>query len=337
MTLDIIDDFNDLVGFAPAWSSFARTIDDLTPFQLPEWLLTWWRHFGSGQLRVLVFRHGDLINGVVPCFLHDWQGLRQITLIGSGISDYVEPAISPESCSAVVEHLRAYLQSGSDWDLCNWQDLSFNTPLRGLASTVTDETECYVLHLQGNFEEYWGARSKSLRQNVRRDRQKAELRAPLNFEVLSRADAEAMEALIQLHAARWRKHGQPGMIDRNSSAGFLDDIARGFEKRDMLRIFVLRFEGQIAAVILGFQHAGTVFNYLTAFDPQFEALGLGRTLLYESIRYSFEQGYRAWDFLRGNEPYKIWWGADPIPKCRVIVTRTAVCNRLSFATHSSAS
>ncbi len=323
MTLEIIDDFNNLVELEPAWSFFARTLGDLTPFQLPEWLLTWWRHFGSGQLRVLVFRKGAEIAGVIPCFLHDWQGLRQLTLIGSGISDYLEPPIAPESRSEVVDRLQAHLVSNSDWDVCNWQDLSFDTPLRRLASATVDETECYVLALKGNFEEYWEGRSKSLRQNVRRDKQKAEARAPLSFEVLPTADAESMQALIQLHAARWRKHGEAGMIEANSSAGFLQDVASAFARRDMLRIFVLRFEGQIAAVILAFQYAGTLFNYLTAFDPQYEALGLGQTLLYESLRYSFEHRYRAWDFLRGNEPYKLWWGAESIPKCRVIVTRKA--------------
>ncbi len=246
-----------------------------------------------------------------------------MTLIGSGISDYLEPAVAPESCSDVVEQLRAYLESDSNWDVCNWQDLSFDSPLRRLASTIVDETECYSLKLEGSFEAYWKARSKSLRQNVRRDKQKAEMRAPLHFEVSPRADAEPMQALIQLHAARWRKHGQPGMIDANRSAEFLRDVARQFAAQDMLRLFSIRFEGQIAAVIFGFEYAGTLFNYLTAFDPQYEALGLGRTLLYESLRYSFEHGYRAWDFLRGNEPYKLWWGAEPIPKCRVIVTRKA--------------
>ena len=335
MTLEIIDDLNRLLEFEPAWSSFARTINDLTPFQLPAWLLTWWRHFGSGQLRVLVFREGDQIAGVVPCFLHEWQGSHQMTLIGSGISDYLEPAISPECSSDVVAHLRAHLEADPDWDVCNWQDLFSDSPLRSLASAVVDEAECYVLALKGNFQEYWAARSKSLRQNVRRDRQKAELRAPLKFEVFTEADPEPLQALIQLHAARWRKHGEAGMIDANRSTGFLNDIACEFARRDMLRMFVLRFDGQIAAVILAFQYAGTVFNYLNAFDPEHETLGLGRALLCEAVRYSFEHGYRAWDFLRGNEPYKLWWGAGPVRKCRIIATRTALCNRLSFSAHSS--
>jgi CelD/BcsL family acetyltransferase involved in cellulose biosynthesis len=323
LTLEVINDFRALVEIEPEWSSFTRTIAGLTPFQLPEWLLTWWRHFGSGQLHVLVFRHAGEIAGIVPCFVHDWDGRWQMTLIGSGVSDYLEPAIANEHCSVIVDQLQAHLKGNSTWDICNWQDLCFETPLKRLASKIVDDTGCYVIPLAAEFEEYWQARPKNLRRNVRRDRQKAESRGSLEFQVCVEANREPIHALIQLHTARWHKQGQPGMIEANRTAEFLQDVACKFARRDMLRIFSLRFEGRIAAVILGFEYANTLFGYLTAFDPQYEALGLGRILLYESVRYSFEHRYAAWDFLRGEEPYKLWWGAQRIRKCRVIVTRKA--------------
>ena len=111
------------------------------------------------------------------------------------------------------------------------------------------------------------------------------------------------------------------MIQANGSAEFLCDVARKFACRDMLRFFSLRFRDQIAALILAFPYGNTMFGYLSAFDPEHEALGLGRTLLFEAIRYCYQNGYRAWNFLRGDEPYKFWWGAQVIPKCRVRLIR----------------
>lgn len=323
MTVEIIDSFPALLELQAEWSRFARTIATVTPFQLPEWLIAWWRHFGSGALHLLAFRvNGDIV-GIVPLFLHEWKGARQFTLLGSGISDYLEPAIAPGNCGEVVECLRAHLASKGDWDVCNWQDLSCDTPLRSLASQLLEDTPCSEILLAGTFDDYWSARSKSLRQNVRRDRQKAESRGRLEFQISSDADAESMEALIRLHAARWQSAGEPGMIAANRSAEFLKDVSTEFARGGMLRMFTLRFDGQIAALILAFVYANRIFNYITAFDPEHEALGLGRTLLFEALRYSFENGYEAWDFLRGEEPYKTWWGAQPVCKCRVIVTRTS--------------
>ena len=323
MILEIIDDFARLLDFQAEWSAFAQSTPGITPFQLPDWLITWWRHFGSGRLHVLVFRENENLTGVVPCFLHQWNGLRQMTLIGSGISDYLDPLIAPQHAATLIERLRIHLEGNSDWDICNWQDLSLQTPLKAIASEIIEETPCSEIPLTGTFDQYWSARSKSLRQNVRRDRLKAEVQGALHFEVRRALDPETMSALIELHAARWRRHGESGMIEENHSAAFIEEVAQEFAARDRLRIFVLHFRTRIAAVLLGFGYDRTVFNYLTAFDPETETLGLGRTLLFEAIRDSFWRGCRAWNFLRGSEPYKTWWGAKEIPKCRVIVRRTA--------------
>jgi len=83
----------------------------------------------------------------------------------------------------------------------------------------------------------------------------------------------------------------------------------------------LCFENRVAAFMFAVVLLGTVFAYLSAFDPEYEALGFGKTLLYNSARFAFEQGYRSWDFLRGDEPYKSDWGAIRIPKRRVLITR----------------
>jgi CelD/BcsL family acetyltransferase involved in cellulose biosynthesis len=326
VTIEIIDNFAHLAGIQSEWSSFARTIDGVTPFQLPEWLLGWWRHFGQGQLYVVVFRERNAIAGIIPCFRHQWNGRRQLTLIGSGISDYLEPPIQKEYSSAALEMLQNQLSEDLNWDVCNWQDLSADTPLRRLAGfdlQICGDTECSEIPLNGSFNTYWQTRPKSLRQNVRRDKQKAESAGQLEFEAHCDSDPELIDALIQLHTTRWQKRGEPGMVEANGSAEFLRDTTRKFASRDMLRMFGLRFARKIGAVILAFHYRGALFNYLTAFDPDLETFGLGRTLLLETMHHVYESGYTAWNFLRGNEPYKYWWGAQRIPKCRLIITRTA--------------
>ncbi len=327
LALELIGNVSRLVELEPEWSSFARTIPGLTPFQLPQWLLTWWAHFGNGQLHVLVFREQDAIVGIVPCFRHHWNGWRQLTLIGSGISDYLEPALHPQHCAAILDRLRLHLEADLDWDVCDWQDLSVNTPLVGLETngnfelTTSPEVCCSEIPLKGTFEEFRNARPKDLKRNLRRYRQKAEAMGRLQFEVVKEADAKSMKALVELHTAKWQQRGEPGMIQANGSAEFLCDVAREFAARDMLRFFSLHFEGRTVALIVAFPYGKTMFGYLSAFDPQHEALGFGRTLLFEALRYCYEHGYEAWNFLRGDEPYKFWWGAQVIPKCRVRLTR----------------
>ncbi|MGI8958818.1 MAG: GNAT family N-acetyltransferase [Bryobacteraceae bacterium] len=328
LNLEIIKDFSRLVEIEPEWSSFARTMTGVTPFQLPQWLLTWWTHFGSGELHALVFREKDAMVGIVPCFRHQWDALRQMTLIGSGISDYLEPAIEPQHCLAILDRLQDHLETDMNWDICDWQDLSLGTPLSALKSdrsfdlASNPDLPCSEIRLEGTFDEFLDARPKDLKRNLRRYRNKAEAAGAVQFDVVKEAHPELMKALIELHDAKWQRRGEPGMIRANGSAEFLCDIASRFAHLNMLRFFSLRFQDRIAALILAFPYGSTMFGYLSAFDPEHEALGLGRTLLFDALRYCYQHGYGAWNFLRGDEPYKVWWGAQMIPKCRVRLTRT---------------
>jgi CelD/BcsL family acetyltransferase involved in cellulose biosynthesis len=324
LELEVICDPVRLTQFLPQWSRFVRSQPDATPFQLPEWLITWWSYFGSGALQVFAFRDPEIV-GVLPCFLHDWSGRRQLTLIGSGISDYLDPPFEVAHRPAILSALGQHLSVRSDWDVCDWQDLAFNTPLAGLVKnlngSVLDETPCSEVTLAGDFEEFWQQRPRHLRRNVRRYRQKAEQTGPLEFQVSGSADPELLTALAQLHSARWKSHGETGMIEANHSAAFLRHVASQFAAHEILKIFSLRFRGRIAALILAFIYQNKAYGYLTAFDPVHEQFGFGSILLFEAFRHCYAQGIQSWNFLRGDEPYKALWGAQAIPRLRLTLPR----------------
>jgi CelD/BcsL family acetyltransferase involved in cellulose biosynthesis len=143
----------------------------------------------------------------------------------------------------------------------------------------------------------------------------------LDFEVSSEAEPRLLDDLIRLHELRWQKQGEPGMIAANQSQFFLRAVTEQFAASGMLRIFTVRWRDAVAAIVLTFLYRGKIFSYMSAFDPEHEILGFGRTLLYESFRYCFDQGYTAWNFLRGTESYKSSWGALPIPKIRLYKER----------------
>ena len=66
---------------------------------------------------------------------------------------------------------------------------------------------------------------------------------------------------------------------------------------------------------------GTRFQPL-AFSKELLPIGSDvRMLLHDAIRDSYQQGFEARNFLRGDEPYKFSWGAQSIPKRRVILQR----------------
>ena len=328
LTTKVISSLGGLQEIQHQWGALVKELETTTPFHLPSWQLTWWRHFGGGQLRVLAFFEEDTLAGLVPCFRHEWEGGQQLTLIGSGITDFLEPPLRTGSEIAVVESLQNYLQSQTDWDLCNWQDLSSNTPLQNLRSCealhaqLVEDTLCTAIPLGESFDNYWQTRSNELRRNVRRYTQKAEAEGALQFEVSESPDSTLLDSLIELHSLRWRKRGESGTIAANQSDHFLRDIAAQFAKEEILRLLTLKWMGQVVAIIFAFSWRKTMYGYLSAFDPEHEKLGLGRILLFNALRYASNTGHASWNFLRGGELYKTWWGAQPIAKSRLIIKRS---------------
>src|SRR5688572_17001288 len=69
------------------WSDLAIRCPHVTPFQHPGWVLPWYQHFGSGESFVLAVRDGGRLQALLPLFLHEWEGRRQLTMLGTGISD----------------------------------------------------------------------------------------------------------------------------------------------------------------------------------------------------------------------------------------------------------
>jgi len=144
---------------------------------MPEWLLLWWKHLGGGELRVMAFRENGDLAGVLPLFLHQWDGRRQLTLIGSGISDYLDPSFALECTPHIIDRILEELSQWSDWDICDWQDLSPDTPLAALGTRVKD-SPCSFIPLDLPFEEYMASRPKDLKRNLRRSKERRKRSPP---------------------------------------------------------------------------------------------------------------------------------------------------------------
>jgi len=325
LTLEVVREVAHLEQIRNEWTRFASGVERVTPFQLPEWQLAWWRHFGAGRLHVMLFRSLDSLVGIVPCYQSEVQGRGTLKLIGSGMAHYLEPPIALRQRAEVAHLLKSHLLANGGWQSCDWHDVESNSPLAGLQLgdkfdlKLTADSEWSQVPIQGAFQQYWEGRSFSLRRNFLKYLDAAGLPDRPHFEVVSQADPEFVNALIRLQGEQTNAFAHA----KEGSAAFLADLARVLDDADMLRIFGLRYNRKLVAMTLAFIHRNTIYAFAGGHDTEYEALGLGRLLLFESLRHAFQQGYRAWNFLRGNEPYKMLWGAQMAPTARITIERKA--------------
>jgi len=325
LTLEVVREPAHLEQIKSEWTRFASGVERVTPFQLPEWQLAWWRHFGEGRLHVMLFRSLDTLVGVVPCYLTDAPGRPTLKLIGSGVAHYLEPPIATRQRAEVANLLKGHLLANTAWQSCDWRDVEANSPLASLQLgdkfdlKLMPDSEWSQVPIQGTFQQYWDGRSFSLRRNFLKYLDAGSLPDRPRFEVVIQADPEFVNALIRLQGDQTAAFAHA----KEGSAAFLADLARVLDDADMLRMFALRHNRKLVAVMLAFLHRNTIYAFAGGHDTEFEALGLSRLLLFESLRHAFQQGYRAWNFLRGNETYKMLWGAQMASTARITIERKA--------------
>ena len=96
----------------------------------------------------------------------------------------------------------------------------------------------------------------------------------------------------------------------------------GLLRSGVLRLHALRLDGAIIATLYALADRPgrgdrRAYFYLGGFDPDCAALSPGALILGHAIEAAVREGAVAFDFLRGQEAYKLRWGARDTPtSCR---------------------
>ncbi len=90
---------------------------------------------------------------------------------------------------------------------------------------------------------------------------------------------------------------------------FFRDVSDALAPLGRLRLGVVSAHGEDAAVLFGFAYGHTLALYNAAYDPALSSLSLGIASHAFAIRDAIAQGFRVYDLLRGDEPYKYDLGA----------------------------
>jgi CelD/BcsL family acetyltransferase involved in cellulose biosynthesis len=301
---NVIATSEELIAIAPEWDELWRRTPSATPFQSPHWVLPWLDAFGAGgELAVVASRTDGVLTTLAPLYiLRDEESDESLGMfLGTGISDYLD-VLGGDDVLTPLASLNCQL-----WDL---QQLRPASPLLampladGFAENVEDQEPCPVLSLEGEIG------STRLRKNIRYYRRAMSRDAAVRVESATEANLdELLDALFALHAARWERRGLPGVLADETTQNFHRDAARRLLRAGALRMYATRRDERIVAVFYGFAHGGTVYYYLSGYDPELEKLSIGTLIVAHAMEEAVRDGATTFDFLRGAEEYKYAWGA----------------------------
>jgi CelD/BcsL family acetyltransferase involved in cellulose biosynthesis len=330
LEIEEITTIEGLEALAPAWHDLWRRAPAATPFQSPAWLIPWWRQIGGGELRVLAARAGDRLVGLLPAYLqHADQGGKLLPL-GIAISDYLdglfEGGVGPVAAEALLWHLA----EREDWGRCELHPLCAGSPLleAAMPPECTDEVlafePCLVLMIPAEARDLCDVVPSRIRGKLRYFGRRAEQAGRVSFEMASVATlAELLEALFSLHAARWRRLDRPGVLADPGIRNFHRAAAPLLLAAGLLRLHALRLDERIVAVVYVLFAKGRAYSYLSGFDPEFGGISPGTLAVGHAIRHAMGEGAREFDFLRGWERFKYFWGARDRPCYGRMLNRVA--------------
>lgn len=157
--------------------------------------------------------------------------------------------------------------------------------------------------LGGSFTEYLQALVRKSRHELKRKIAKAEREAADGLTL--RSGLEHLETFLHLHrlSSPDKRSFMQDEVER-----FFRALCLSLDRAGMLGLQVL-FAGETPlAALMEIRFAGVVHLYNSGYDPTYSPLSPGLVLIAKSIEQACLEGFREYDFLRGDERYKYHLG-----------------------------
>src|SRR6202051_3313499 len=296
MPTEVITDATALAALETDWLDLAHRTPGATPFQTPMWLLPWWRAFGSNDLAVIAARNGSRLEALAPLYIirsggSDTDSDESLgVFLGTGISDHLD--VLGDAALVIDEMAQLHCQL---WDLqqlpASSSMLSAPLPDGFSADSVEDQEPCPILSIDGAGDDLQNLVSTHFRKKIRYYRRALERIGEVRIESPTPETLDGLlTALFDLHAARWQRRGLPGLLADDASQQFHRDVARRMLTAGKLRLYATRCNDRIVAVFYGYAFQGTVYFYLSGYDPDLEKLSIGTILAAHAIEEAARDG-----------------------------------------------
>jgi CelD/BcsL family acetyltransferase involved in cellulose biosynthesis len=296
------------------WEQLERQDPLATVFSSWRWLRAYvpvTRH----RWAILALRDGITTVAYLPLAYGGSMFDRELYLGGNPNADYTGMVVL-RGHDAVAVDAFANAIAAERWDAFNALDvrdpriesLVQRLVERGYTLESTGSTRCLTAALPPTWDEFiaHGISAKTRINTQRVERRLAAALPGFRISEAAGADIEAhVEALVRVHHARW---GGNLLSARRRYGG----LFRNAYESGILRLFVY-WDGSVpiaaAAAFLDEMHSSFGL-YMIGFDDDYAHFSPGKGIVGRAIRAAIDAGYRRFDFLRGEEPFKAAYAKD---------------------------
>ncbi len=310
----------------PEWNALLHRSQSDKIFSTWEWQSIWWSVYQPGKLWVLECRDdSNQLVGLAPWFIQE-QPLHGRVVRGIGcvdVTDYLDVIVDSSCQQAVIDCMARYVSEHRDEfnniDLCNlpensiaYTQLAPALQAHGFALDLIQQEVCPIILLPPTWDEYLELLDKKQRHELKRKLRRAESAVEkINWYLVGTEhdlDTELnrfLDLMAASHPSKAEFLTDPHNVD------FFRRMSHAVFQNGWLQLSFLTIDGVAAAAYLNFIYRDHVLVYNSGLKiDTYGHLSPGIVLLAHNIRLAVEQGYRVFDFLRGNEVYKYRMGGQ---------------------------
>jgi CelD/BcsL family acetyltransferase involved in cellulose biosynthesis len=309
-------------GLAPAWSALAAKRQPPSVFLTPEWIAVARAHQASLPITLAV---GEPARGIAALAR---EADETITFAGGQLTDEQDVLAAPGDEAAVADAVARWV-AGQRPPRVRLEYVPEERPTlaaferalteAGYRVARTRQTVSPVLDLPDDYDRYVQSLGKKARHELRRKVRRLEAAGVAGFRFA--ADGERAAVLDRFFALHRLSRGEKAGFMTAEVERFFRDAADALASVDRLRLGVLSFDDTDAAVLFGFSLGTVIALYNASYDPGLASLSVGIVSHAWAIREAIASGFRTYDLLRGDEPYKYDLGARDLWLARVDAER----------------
>jgi len=312
------------------WDVLVNSMKYPSVFLTWEWVTTWIDQFGSTyDLLVLMGYEGERLVGILPLAgtrvkLED--GLLEhkvITFCGAlelypdHLDVICDRNTSHEKIQSYINQFMEFLKLHNRRSIIYFPFLAERGHLsRWLQQNsyrhrtiVRDDITSPYIPFGEDIDTYFQMMGKKKRYNIKREARILFEQKKVKMAILRKGDEieKGLDELFRLHSARSSSKGIESTFSSDKIKEYHVLFAHETASLEWVMIFQLLDGNNVIASAYGLLFHGTFNYYQAGFDPEWSHYSPGNVLIYSMIGYLSDKGIKVFDFLGGNDGYKLFW------------------------------
>lgn len=295
---------------AEGWRSL-QAERGLSPFTDFDWVWTWWTSLGkpegSRMLVIACWEEGRLV-GVLPFCISKKYGALILRYV-SYDAFYMRNLLA--TSNEVMRALWQKLRESNGFDFADIKNVHEGTAeesiLKEFATSVEASPVYFREHKGLTRDTFFKAYTKRFRRKLYKIEEVFREKKEFAFGI-DRDGAfldEAIPFLVEEKLKWCRQNGKTGLFDSDRVEIFYRALCKTAIRQGLFRLFWLRKNEKLVAVLLCFLGRDTLYAHTTAHTPSVRQVHPGLFLKSEAMVWASEAGLRETNFMEGREYFKV--------------------------------